>query len=290
MTKLSLLWLTDPHFNFLKQDDATFRFMQYLVKENPDADGLVITGDISSGEMIETHLKQISQGFSGPIYIITGNHDYYHSSFKEVDKMVAEVTKEYPNLHWLQNGNIYLPSFSIVGAGGWYDARVGNTKTNVELSDFTAIEDLWCGINYRDLIIDKVRKRADKEAEQLDKNLFTEITDTDADTVLVATHVSPFPNSCWHEGKLSDRDWLPWFCSIATGNVLDKYAESFPEKKYVVLCGHSHSSGIYTRSKNLVIYSGGARYYYPELAGKIDMEKMTITARDSNSKWQTLTL
>jgi len=259
------------HLNFLKREDAAFQFAKCLADENPTADGLIITGDISDGNMLEQQLGQIAQGFPRPIYMVTGNHDYYHSSFQKIDDMVTDLTKKFDNLHWLNQGSCDYHGISIVGVGGWYDARQGNSRTRVEIADFTAIEDLWGGLNYRDLMIDLVRKRAAKEADRLDQLLFQEVCDVDVDVVLVATHISPYPGSCWHEGGKSDRDWLPWFCSHITGEVLDKYAENHPQKKFVVLCGHGHSPGIYERASNLVIYTGAAKYYFPELAGKVDV-------------------
>lgn len=271
----NILWTTDIHLNFLKQRDAVFRFAKYLAEENPNADGLIITGDISDGNLLEEHLTQLTKGFPKPIFFCLGNHDYYHSSFAKIDDLVTGLTKKFDNLHWLnQCSHTYygVSIVSIVGVCGWYDARQGNSQTRVELSDFTLIEDLWGGLNYRDLMIDLVRQRAAKEAERLDQLLFQEVCNVDADVVLVATHISPYPGSCWHEGKQSDREWLPWFCSHVTGEVIDKYAENHPEKKFIVLCGHGHSPGIYERRENLVVYTGGAKYCFPELAGKIDVE------------------
>jgi predicted phosphodiesterase len=278
-----LLWLTDIHLNFLRPlDTCADQFAKYLMEENPSAEGLIISGDISSGEVLKDHLIQLAKRFTKPIYMVTGNHDYYKNSFAEIDKQISELTKEYSNLHWLNEGNCYLPKASIVGVGGFYDVRIGNAYSCVCLSDFELIEDLVAGYHYRDLLIELVRKRADKEAQKLDLLLQQEIVDIDADLVIVVTHVSPFCGSSWHEGKISNRDWLPWFSSKATGDVIEKYAESFPEKRFVVLSGHGHSPGIYKHSDNLVVYSGKAKYYVPDLAGTINFDTLTINTFDSD--------
>lgn len=279
-----LLWTTDSHLNFLRRDDGAFLFAQCLAEENPDADGLIITGDISSGEVLEKHLTQLSQGFLKPIFFVLGNHDYYESSFQKTDDLVTGLTKKFENLHWLNQGSHICKGISIVGVCGWYDLRHGNTRTHVRIHDFTAIEDLWAGRSFLDLAIELSRKRAVKEAERLDELLFEEVCNVDSDVVLIATHVSPYPESCWHEGRRSDRDWMPWFSSHATGEVIDKYAENHPAKKFVVLCGHGHSPGIYERRDNLVVYTGAAKYYFPELAGKIDTEAGQIEVLDSSGK------
>ena len=38
--------------------------------------------------------------------------------------------------------------------------------------------------------------------------------------VLVLTHVPPFREACWHEGRISGDDYLPYFACKATGDVL----------------------------------------------------------------------
>ena len=288
-----LLWLSDIHLNFLKRDDGAFRFVQCLAEENPNADGLILTGDISSGEVLEKHLTQIAQGFTKPIFMTLGNHDIYNSSFKEIDELIPKLTKKFDNLFYLNEGWITEfhqrePSnnanrLAIVGVNGWYDAYHGNTKTFVEIADFTAIKELWAGLNYRNLMIDLVRERAKKEADRLDEML-KEVCETPKDIILVATHVPPYIEAAWHEGRNSDRDWQPWFTSASIGAVLDKYAENHTEKKFVVLTGHTHSPGIYERRDNLVVYTGGARYYHPDLTGTIDTEAGTIVCRNSSGK------
>jgi predicted phosphodiesterase len=287
-----LLWVSDSHLNFLKRDDGAFRFVQCLAEENPNADGLILTGDISSGEVLEKHLTQIAQGFPNPIYFILGNHDHYNSSFKEIDELIPKLTKKFGNLFWLNEGwvsefhprspNDNANRMAIVGVNGWYDAYHGNTKTFIEINDFTAIKEL-SGLNYRDLMIDLVRERAKKEADRLD-DMLKMVCETPKDIILVATHVPPYPESAWHEGSHSDRDWQPWFTSASIGAVLDKYAEKNTDKKFVVLTGHTHSPGIYERRDNLVVYTGGAKYYFPELAGKIDVGAGKIEVLNSSGK------
>jgi len=284
---MSLLWGSDWHLNFLKRDDGALRFAQCIAEENPNADGLILTGDISSGEVLEKHLTQISQGFPKPIYFVLGNHSFYNASFKEIDELVPKITKKFDNLFWLNEGSHLLgtrQNVSLVGVNGWYDAYHGNTRTRVEINDFTAIKELWAGLNSRDLMIELVRERAAKEADRLDALLFTEICNVDADTVVVATHVPPYPESAWHEGHNSDRDWQPWFTSASIGAVLDKYAENHLEKKFVVLTGHTHSPGIYQRFDNLVVYTAAAKYRFPELAGKIDILAGKIEVLNSSGK------
>jgi predicted phosphohydrolase len=279
-----ILWASDTHLNFLRQQNGAFRFVRYLAIENPDADCLIITGDITSGEVLENHLTQISQGFPKPIYFCLGNHDFYNASFKDIDALIPKLTKKFDNLFYLNEGCHIHDGISVVGVNGWYDAYHGNTKTHVEINDFTAIKELWAGLNYRDLMINLVRERAKKEADRLDELLSEEITTNNSDIVLIATHVPPYPEAAWHEGHNSDRDWLPWFSSASIGVVIDKYAENYQNKKFVVLTGHTHSPGIYERRDNLVVYTSGAIYRFPDVAGIIDITRGKIVCYNSSGK------
>jgi UDP-2,3-diacylglucosamine pyrophosphatase LpxH len=65
-----LLWCTDLHLSHLNNPDGAMWFAEYLSKENPKAEGLIITGDISVATQIENHLEQLALGFRKPIYFI----------------------------------------------------------------------------------------------------------------------------------------------------------------------------------------------------------------------------
>ncbi len=264
-----LLWLTDPHLNFLRLRNGGEIFAEYLARENPGAEGLLVTGDISSGDVLRQSLEQLARGFGRPVYFVLGNHDYYEASWADIDRTVGSL--KVPSLHWLNQRVHHVGPWALVGVGGWYDARYGNSRTQVELSDFYEIRELRPGIRSRNFLLELVSSRADAEAARLSE-LLTEACQGPEKTILVATHVSPYEESSWHEGKPSDRDWVPWFSSRATGLVLDKFSAKHPEKFFQVFCGHSHSSGVYHRTGNLAVYTGRAQYGAPDLAGIIDPE------------------
>lgn len=64
----------------------------------------------------------------------------------------------------------------------------------------------------------------------------------------------------WHDGALSDDDWLPFFSCAAVGAVLLEAADAHPTKQIEVYCGHTHSPGLTALRPNLVVHTGGARY------------------------------
>ena len=58
--------------------------------------------------------------------------------------------------------------------------------------------------------------------------------------VVVLTHVPPFREACWHEGKVSDDNWLPFFSCKAVGDALVEAMIAAPDRQMTVLCGHTH--------------------------------------------------
>jgi hypothetical protein len=171
----------------------------------------------------------------------------------------------------------------VVGVNGWYDAYYGNANSTIDINDFYDISELVSGLRYRDLLLDIIRERAGAEADRL-AVMLKEVCSTDIDTIVVGTHVAPYAESAWHEGKQSDRDWLPWFSSASTGAVLDIYAKRHPNKTFIVLCGHSHSSGIHTPHENMTVYTGKARYSMPDLTGVLYPNERKLWAYDSAGK------
>lgn len=158
-----LLWGTDFHLNFLRQSPSVFG--DYLMEENPEANGIIITGDISNGTLVAQHLEEFSSTFTKPIYFVLGNHDYYGSSFDRVDGEVAKVVAGVSNLHWLNQGWHIHEGVVLVGIGGWYDAYYGNANSTIELNDFYKIENLVSGIRDRRILIQLIRERAKEDAD-----------------------------------------------------------------------------------------------------------------------------
>lgn len=272
-----LVWTNDIHLNFLTARQGIKRFVKYLIKENPKANGLIIVGDISSGEVIEDHLRQLSDTWTKPLYFVLGNHSYYNASWESVDNKIRKLTQEIPHLHWLNEGFHEINNHVICGCGGWYDVYNGNYNSTVQLNDFILIEELINQNKYRPLLIDTIRKRANFEANILAKHL-QEVCRTDNEVIIVCTHVPPYLNSSWHNGHISDKEWAPWFTSASTGKVLDKFSDIYSNKKFIVLTGHTHSSGIYQRSDNITVYTGSATYGDPGISGVINTKERKLWA------------
>jgi predicted MPP superfamily phosphohydrolase len=272
-----IAWASDLHLNF-----ALPQVIERFVAEvrAADTDMLVLCGDISSGAKLGDALSLLELELDLPIRFVLGNHDYYNSSFAEVQKLVRlAVLDSVPHGHrrilsWLSDGAVEEVSSDtvLIGHDGWYDARAGILRNRVILNDFYEIEDLRPFSAYTrvpELLILKVREIADMAAAYLDAMLPEAFAS--ARKVVLATHVPPFPQAAWHEGRQSEPDYLPFFCSVCVGNVLVKHMVANPDKELLVLCGHTHGEGEAQILPNLKVLTAKAEYGQPRLQGVIEV-------------------
>jgi len=276
-----LLWATDVHLDHLRVHEAAFEFGRALAREQPEALGLIVTGDIGEARSVERILKDLVRGFGHPVYFVLGNHDYYRGSFDAVDRAVAATCRTTAGLHWLDREVIPMSDgVALVGVNGWYDAGYGDPNSDLELSDFTLIEELFAAQDdSRAALLRTCAERAHAQAQAFEQELESLIEQRRPRSVVVATHVPPFQAAAWHEGKPSDDRWAPFFSNKALGEALLRCADRHPKLDCTVLCGHTHGSGCYHARENLTVYTGRAQYGAPELAGFVDVAPDAVRVR-----------
>src|SRR5690606_14580707 len=83
--------------------------------------------------------------------------------------------------------------------------------------------------------------------------------------IYILTHVPPFQEAYWHQGKPVgvNSGFVPHFTCKAAGDVLLRFAETYPDRRFVVLCGHTHGASDILKRGNLRIIVGGAEYAQP---------------------------
>ncbi|MDC0723503.1 metallophosphoesterase family protein [Nannocystis bainbridge] len=280
---MRLAWATDIHLDFL-DDEQVRRFAAELAA--PRADALVLSGDLSHAETLEHHLRLLAQGVPGPIYFVLGNHDYYGSSVAAVRTAVLDLGARRPRLSWLPAAGVVrlTDRTGLIGCDGWADARIGNPATTpVVLNDFFHIEELADTLDPaaradprqffrgsdRGRLHAELRARGDAEAATLRPLLRDALHEFEA--VVVVTHVPPFAEACWHDGRHSDGDWQPYFTCAAVGDVLRDAAAAWPGRQITVLCGHTHGAGEARILANLSVLTGAAEYRRPALQRVIDV-------------------
>ena len=254
-------WLTDIHLNFLKQNQID-DFFRKLSKEPVDC--FFMSGDIGEANTVVNYLKLADSTLKRPFYFVLGNHDFYTGSFKNVWSAVSDLTKNSDNLIWLNEAE-HIPltkETALVGHDSWADGRFGDYfGSTVELNDFYYIDEL----KSRDKTerIKAMKKLADHAANHFIKVLPQALKDHQR--VIVLTHVPPFKEATWHQGKISEDDWLPFFSCKVVGDVLKDVMEQHPSGEMTVYCGHCHSSGQCQVLPNLKVITGGAEYGLPKI-------------------------
>ena len=257
---MKVLWLTDVHLDF---PDANGLERFYRKLEKATADAILISGDIGQAPTVIEFLRQIQIAAQCPVYFVFGNHDYYYGSIASVRAQAARVFTSGPIKYASLAGIIPLTqTVCCVGHDGWGDSRNGNfLGSNVLLNDFELISEL-AGLPKLSL-----QKKLMQLGDEATMHLRTVLPDALAafQHVILLTHVPPFPESAWWQGKPSGSDFLPFFSCKAMGDVLMEFIQKYPKKQMTVLCGHTHGSGIARILPNLIVYTGSARYGYPKI-------------------------
>ena len=276
----NLVWATDIHLDHLPPTDW-HEFGLQTREKHPDSQGWLLTGDIGDAEKICDILEIIQSAYGGPLYFVLGNHDYYRGSFAKVDKAVRRLCEQISELFWLKDTSAHLDAHTtLVGAGGWYDARYGDPQSDLGMSDFLLIEDLFeAQDESRERLLDVLANRADEHAQALASQLEL-VAQGRATEVIVATHVPPFREAALHRGEPPNDTWAPFFTSRATADVLLASAKKHPDLMHTVLCGHTHSRCLYQPRENLVVYTGEAQYGAPHTEAVVTFEKSGAVSVD----------
>ena len=258
---MRLLWLTDLHLNFV--DPARLSaFLGEIVDVRAEA--AIITGDIGEARDVTDYLMRLDDALQIPIYFVLGNHDFYFGSIAEVRARVVELCRQRPRLRYLVNtGAVSLaPKLGLVGHDGWADARLGDYERSlVMMNDYKLIQELapfgkadrW----------PRLKALGDEAAAFLAREL--PLVLDKHEHVVLATHVPPFREACWHEGAISDDEWAPHFSCQATGLAILDTMRRFPERRLTVLCGHTHGVGECQPLPNVRVLTGGAMYGAPRV-------------------------
>ena len=256
-----IAWLTDIHLEFLNTDEID-DFCQLLARSTPDV--ILIGGDTGNAPTLKAHLTRLADLWERPIYFVLGNHDFYSGSIAGIRAAAADLTHRSRWLHWLNvSGVVALTANTgLIGHDGWADGRLGNAaRSQVLLNDYFYIEE-FVGLSSPDRFA-RLNTLGDEAASHFEQLLPLALKRFH--NLLLLTHVPPFKESCWHEGRISDDEFLPHFTCCAVGNVLIDIMQKHPDCHLTVLCGHTHGQGETFILPNLRVKTGGAEYGRPQL-------------------------
>jgi predicted phosphodiesterase len=270
------LWITDAHLDHLSPtlQDA---WLEKLA--NSPADMLLLGGDTADSRVFFRLLGRIREAFPKQIALVAGNHDYYHSSISQFRQALAEL-HAHGVIVW-EPGCQSLPviveeSVYLCGSGGWGDCSAGFAKASgMSLNDEYCIEELRQAPDLTALL----RNLGQESANHLQAQL--EAIPADAKSVIILTHVPPWPEACWHQGRRSDFLALPRFCWQAGGKVISQAAAKMPQTHFLVLCGHTHSEGFW-EEKNITCHTAGAVYGEARHAGMVESNQAVRVKKSTN--------
>ena len=264
---MRIAWLTDLHLNFVEAGEVS-DFLASVATAQPDA--VLIGGDIAEARDVEQYLEQIDEALPCPVYFVLGNHDFYFGSIYGVRRRMAHLCRQRPKLHYLTSEEVceITPTVGLIGHDGWADARLGDYQRSlVMMNDYRLVAEL-SGME-KEARWPVLQAMGDEAAEHI-----REVLPAALDLyphVLLLTHVPPFREACWHQGRLSDDEWLPHFSCKAVGNVLLDTMRRRPNRQLTVFCGHTHGCGQTQPLENLLVLTGGATYGAPEIQRVFDV-------------------
>jgi Icc protein len=265
-----LAWLTDIHLNFLRPP-VLEAFVASLARS--DAEGFLIGGDIGEAPNVSLYLNALDRRLQRPIYFVLGNHDFYRGSIAGVRAKVRELCAAVRDLHWLPDVGVVplTQGTGLVGHDGWGDGRLGDYPgSDVMLNDWGLIAEFGGfeeGLGER---LAKLHALGDEAAAHFHAVVPEALRQFDH--VVVLTHVPPFREACWHEGRISNDNWLPHFTCKAVGDVLRDAMTAAPERRLTVLCGHTHSGGEAQVLPNLRVLTGSAIYGNPVIQRVLEVD------------------
>ena len=259
----TVAWATDIHLDWA---DPVLRRDFYESLRFSGADAAILSGDIGEGKTTGRWLREIAAALSRPVYFVLGNHDFYGGSIPEVRRQTAQLAADCPGLVYLPSAGVVelAVGVGLVGHEGWGDARLGNfAGSQVFLPDFITIKDLSGVYQNRRLLRQRLEALGDESASYLARVLPEALARYRR--VVLVTHVPPFREAAWHDGRPSDDDWLPYFSCRAVGDVLLDVMRRHPSCNLLVLCGHTHGSGEARMLDNLLVRTGGAEDRRPRI-------------------------
>jgi hypothetical protein len=205
-----------------------------------------------------------------PVYFVLGNHDFYRGSIAGVRRHMRELAV--PNLHWMPDAGVapLTGETCLVGHDGWGNGRLGDYHgSHVRPNDWRLIGEVGGRDEDPDARLAKLHAIGDEAGAHFRAVLPEALAGFRH--VVALTHVPPFREACWHEGRVSDDKWLPHFTCKAAGDVPLEAMIAAPDRKMTVLCGHTHSSGETQILPNLRVLTGGAVYGSPAVQRVIEV-------------------
>lgn len=138
---------------FQLYSDVHLEFGYLNPQKHPDADVLVLAGDIITARSFYDHgnvghkgmrfFKKVSQLFKHVIYV-AGNHEHYHGKFEKTHGLLRQALRQFDNIHILDGESVEIDDVLFVGTTLFTNYRNGNPDAmhmaEVRMNDYRFIE------------------------------------------------------------------------------------------------------------------------------------------------------
>lgn len=114
---------SDLHLEFLERDWPRER----LIGCAPDADVLVLAGDIANGAKALT----LFAGWPVPVIYLAGNHEFYGQFLDPLRARLREVARE-SGIHFLDNDSVEIEGVRFLGSTLWTDYQLTQERSQVD--------------------------------------------------------------------------------------------------------------------------------------------------------------
>ena len=104
-----------------------------------ECDALVVAGDLCDAKTLASSFGLLCSACPKPIIYVPGNHEYYGSSFSEVDALLASAERAYSQLSVLNNKTVTVAGHRILGTTLWFPDQPDNPRYENILNDFRMI-------------------------------------------------------------------------------------------------------------------------------------------------------
>lgn len=175
---------SDLHLEFL----ASYFPAEARIKPSPEADVLVLAGDIHTGTRVLNHFKD----WPVPVLYVAGNHEFYSHTWKLVRQDLRRQCAG-TSVHFLDNSRIDIDDVRFLGCTLWTDFKLSplpplDAMQHVEqrLYDFRKIYTDQRLLTGQDTLDDHLISRA---------WLTQELATPFAGKTVVISHHAPHPNS-----------------------------------------------------------------------------------------------
>jgi len=141
--KIKIQILSDLHFEF--HDDYGKEFIDSLPVAG---DVLVVAGDLSTASLLGESIYRLCDKFREVVYV-SGNHEFYHSSFQGTEVILRDCVSRLDNFTWLNGEKVEVEGVNFIGDTLWFEEDPQNLDLRKMLSDFCCIENFEPEVYHR---------------------------------------------------------------------------------------------------------------------------------------------